>query len=91
MKSIEFPEQTHKIAEEQDEYETLPAHINAKEGIVTCCIQLSDEEIEKIVKNKCFWHSQLTQLQPMQPILMSVNKPEMLPNEKPKPKSKIIT
>jgi len=88
MKAIEFEEQTHKIAEHQEQYETIPAHIDRNGGVVTCCFEFTDEEIEEITKTKKLWHSQLTALEPMQPILLATKKPDFTQSA---PESKIIT
>lgn len=75
MKPIEFPEVTHRIAEHQSEYETLPASVQANQPhMVVCCIELTDEELEVLNKTKVIWHSQLSFGQPLQPMLMSVHK-----------------
>jgi len=90
MKSIEFPEQTHKIAEHQEDYQTLPAYIDAGDGIVTCCFELTDEEVDEVIKTKQIWHTQYIGNDPMQPIMMMAKKPNLQQTEV-KPKSKIIT
>lgn len=82
MKAIEFPEVNVRIAENQPEYETLPAsiHFNPEYGMneVTTCFELNEEEKKQIAETGKIW---FTVLQPMtaffRPIRMSVLKPKM--------------
>ena len=72
MKAVDFPQVTHRIAEDQPEYETLPAYIGQigeqphEVGIVSC-FELSDEEIGRIKKYKKIWFRGLTFGKPLQP------------------------
>lgn len=78
MKAIEFNEMNAKIAENQQEYETLPARIyNDGFGEVISCWELSDEEFEIIKKTKCIWLSILTFNKGIAPVVLMVEKPEM--------------
>lgn len=79
MIALEFPEVTHRIAEEQPEYETLPAHYNPQEQSLTFCFGLNKEEIEEIVKTGKIWIKQITFNQPMQPICLSTQKANLIP------------
>ena len=54
MKAIEFNEQNVKIAENQEEYLTLPAHVT-ENGDVYCCMELNEKDIEMIKKNGKIW------------------------------------
>lgn len=78
MKATEFPEVNVRIAENQPEYETLPAFHNADQGSVLFGFDLTDEEVEEVVKNKRFWVKQLTFNKSMQPIAVSVTKEQLL-------------
>lgn len=78
MKAIEFPEVNVRIAEHQEEYETLPVHIDRKEPTIptTMCIQLDPEEIKQVAETGRIWMQVLTFGQPFHPIMMSFLKPE---------------
>lgn len=80
MKPIEFPEQTTIIAENQPEYENLPAHFvkDDPHGTIICCIELSQEEREKVMTTGKIWLNMLTFGRDIQPILLTADKPEML-------------
>lgn len=78
MTAKEFPEVNVRIAENQPQYETLPAHFNKKEGSMTFCFQLNKEEIDEIQRTGCIWFKQLTFGKPMNPIAMAVTKDELI-------------
>lgn len=70
MKPKEFKGQNVVFGEGQPEYLPLPA-LRMPDGEVITCWELTDEEISDIVKNKCFYLSQLTfngSLQPIRPM-----------------------
>ena len=78
MKPIEFKEQDIIIAEHQDEYLNLPAHLKGDpEGTVTSCWKLTIRERIKIIFTGRVWHSLMTFNSPLQPQKISVDKPEM--------------
>lgn len=54
-----------KYAEHHDKYLTLPAHAFPN-GVVACILELTDEEIEEIVKAKKVYLSMLTFNKPLQ-------------------------
>lgn len=65
------------VAEEQPQYETLPAYYgqlgeNENETGFVTCFELTDEELENVKKYGKIWHSQLTFGDRMQPIQMFV-------------------
>lgn len=68
MKPIEFPGHNVVFAKDQPEYQPLPA-LRMPDGEVITCWEISDEELEEIVKTKRIYLSQLTFNQPLQPIL----------------------
>jgi len=78
MTSVEFEECNIKIAENQEEYETLHAHHNTKEGSVTFCFELNKEELEDIQKTGRIYFKQLTFNGPMNPISMSTQKSDLI-------------
>lgn len=76
VEPFNFPEVTNEIAKDQEEYRTLPAHIS-QEGVVTTCWKLSEDEILKVIETGEFWIQQMTFRQCLQPILPSIEKPEL--------------
>lgn len=78
MKASEFPEVNVRIAENQPEYETLPAFHNKYEGSVTFCFKLTEEELNRIYATGEIWFKQLTFNGPMNPIALSTNKEELI-------------
>lgn len=79
MTAIEFDEVNLRIAEHQDEYETLPAYHNKKEGSVTFCFELNKEELDEIQRTGKVYFKQLTGNGAMQPIAMSTQKSDLIP------------
>jgi hypothetical protein len=74
----EFPEQTVVIAKDQPEYRPLPAHQHGdNHGRITCCWKLSLRERLIVLLTGRLWHSILTFNHPLQPQLLSVEKPDM--------------
>ena len=78
MKSQEFEGQNVKIAENQPEYETLPAFYNKEEGSMTFCFELDEQELEQVKKTGKIWIKQLTFGKPMQPIAGTVLKEHLI-------------
>lgn len=76
MKPIEFEEINVVYGEKQPEYIPLPAH-KAKDGTVWTCWELSPEELKQIQETGVIWLSMLTFNQPLQPILLQVEKPKL--------------
>lgn len=68
MKPISFKGQNVIFGANQPEYLPLPA-LRMPDGEVYTCWELSEEEIESVVKNKCLFFKQLTFNEPLQPIL----------------------
>lgn len=87
MQAIEFPQQNEVIAKNQPEYIPLPAFLNIqqvrfKDGTegpavidLTCCFQLSPEEIAQVIATGKIWYTQVVNNEAMQPIRMSVVDP----------------
>lgn len=74
MNVVKFPECNVTYAEEQPEYQLLPA-LKMPDGEVVTCWQLSIMERLKILFTGKMWLNILTFNSPLQPLLMSVNKP----------------
>lgn len=79
MKPIEFPEANVTFAKDQPEYEPLPAYKkpNDPQGLVVVKFELSPEEMGAIFDSGTIYLSMLTFNQPLQPIRLSVLKPEI--------------
>lgn len=74
MKPIEFPGVNITLAKDQPEYQPLPAmRLEDGYGSVITCWELTDEEIETIVRSKRLYLKQLTFGSPLQPILPTVD------------------
>lgn len=84
MEPIEFDGQNGNLATTQPEYRPLPV----QQGIVNAgrfnsvatlsCWQLSDSDIQELLKTRKLWLLQLTFGNPLQPQLPSVDRPEFL-------------
>lgn len=78
MEVIEFPEQTAIYAKDQPEYIPLPAYQFGDDvGTVAFCWRLSMIERLKMLFTGKVWHLVLTFNQPLQPQLLTVDKPLM--------------
>lgn len=78
MYPIEFPEVNVRIAEKQEEYQTLPAFWDKKEGSMTFCFKLSEDEINRMYATGEVWMKVITFNQDLQPIGLSTNKEELI-------------
>lgn len=78
MKLIEFKEQTVVIAKDQPEYLPLPAHqFKDPQGRIAFCWKMSWKERLKALWTGILWHEVLTFNGPLQPQLLSTDKPDM--------------
>lgn len=80
MKLIEFPEQTTVIGKDQPEYQPIPAHVFSDErptGRICFCWQLGWRERLRAFLTGKLWHQVMTFNHPLQPQLLTVEKPEM--------------
>ncbi|MEQ9309705.1 MAG: hypothetical protein RLN90_09635 [Balneolaceae bacterium] len=82
MKAVEFPEMNIKIAEDQDEFETLPAHLT-EDGRVIACFELDEDEKTQIMLSGKIYLQVYTGGKSLQPIGMSLMYPFQI-----KPKTK---
>lgn len=73
MKAIEFDGHNVKIAEKQEEYETLPAF--AQDGLITFCMELSKEELKAVRQKKKVRLQFFSFGKPPQPVGVSVKRP----------------
>jgi len=74
MKPIEFNEQTHVYAKDQDEYNPLPTH-KTKDGIVISCWRLTLFERLRVMFTGNIWWSVHTFNNPLQPQSAQVERP----------------
>lgn len=78
MKLIEFPEQTTMIAKNQPQYRPLPAHrFGDTDGRIAFCWSMSWRERLRVLLTGRIWHQVLTFDHPLQPQLLTVEKPDM--------------
>lgn len=77
MKPIKFKQCNTTFAKYQDEYQTLPAHINKElpTGCVTSCWQLTWKERFILLFRGKLWLQQWTFHANLQPQLLLVNSP----------------
>lgn len=75
MNAIEFKEHNVVFAKDQKEYNPLPAHAQ-QNGIVTFCMKLNSDEVKQIVANKKVNLTVLNFNRPVQPVALSIKKPE---------------
>ena len=82
MNLIDFPEQTVVIAKDQPEYLPLPAHRfkDDPQGRIACCWRMTLRERLRVLWTGRLWHQVLTFGQPLQPQLLSTEKPDMSSN-----------
>jgi len=80
MKIIDFKEVNVTYAEDQVEYLSLPVY-KRDDGEITCCWKLSFWEKVKVLFTGCLWLSILTFNFPLQPIKLSVHKPDDMEEE----------
>ncbi|MEN8123445.1 MAG: hypothetical protein ABFS35_24120 [Bacteroidota bacterium] len=78
MKSINFEEATIKIAEHQEEFNTVFAQRNEREGSVNICFELTLEELRKIQETGKIWYKQITYNNNMRPMRISPFKHEIV-------------
>lgn len=79
MNLIDFPEMTVVYAKDQPPYRPLPAHrfTDDGEGRIACCWALSWRERLRVLFTGHIWQQVLTFNKPLQPQLLTVEKPEM--------------
>ena len=85
MKLIPFPEQTVVIAKNQPEYLPFPAHKfdGDSMGRIAACWQLTWKERLRLLFTGKIWHQIATFDNPLQPQLLTVEKPAMPPRSTP--------
>ena len=76
MKPIEFEEQNVIYAKDQPQYQPLPA-LKENDTTITCW-ELSEEDKKILNETGVVWLSQMNFGSPLQPVLMTVNKSELI-------------
>jgi hypothetical protein len=74
MNASEFPEVNVRIAEKQEEFQTIPAFWNKKEGSMTFCFKLSESERNRMYATGEVWMKVYTGGREFHPIGLSTNK-----------------
>lgn len=78
MIPVRFPEATHTLAMDQDEYEPIAVHVGPAPTVaMTACFRLDENEIREIVETRSLWITTLTFGSRFQPIALSTRKPEL--------------
>lgn len=72
MIPIKFKGSNVVFAENQPEYQPLPALVVGDGSVITCW-ELTDEEIENIIETKVIWLKQLTFNKPLQPVMLTTD------------------
>lgn len=75
MKAIDFKQANIKIAEHQEEYQTLPADYDAVGGTVTVCFELDLVEKKQVAEDGRIYLTIHTMGQPLHPIGPTVLSP----------------
>ncbi len=78
MRLVEFPQQTIVIAKDQPEYMPLPAHcFGDAQGRIAFCWSVPWKERVRLLFTGRIWHQVLTFNMPLQPQLLTLEKPAM--------------
>ena len=79
MKPINFPGANVVFGADQPEYQPLPAERvgKAQTGQINTCWELTPDEIKKVQETGQIYVSLLTFGQPLQPVWVSVEKPDV--------------
>lgn len=77
MGPIKFDGANVVFGADQPEYIPLPAFYDKENGEVVTCWKITPEELEQIKKTGVVWLSIMTFNQPLMPVLLSANEPEM--------------
>lgn len=83
MEPIKFDDCNVVYGKDQSEYKPLPAERRGKPeyGEIVTCWELSSQERQIVAKEGKIWLSMLTFNRPLQPVLLSVVKPEIYASE----------
>lgn len=81
MKPIKFKESNATYAKDQDQYLDLPA-LKYDDGTVVSCWELSFKEALKLLFNRKLYVAVLTFNMPLQPMFLTVDKNEVIANDR---------
>lgn len=81
MKPIAFEEHNVVFAKDQKEYQPLPA-LKFEDGTVVTCWKLSWKELFRLAFTRKIWLAQLSFNKPLQPQFVTVNKNDIIKEEK---------
>ena len=80
MKAIEFCGVNLHLAENQDEYNTLPVMAgDGPDGPMLFCFEPSEQELSTMIETRKLWVSQLTFSECFHPIWLGVERPQGWP------------
>lgn len=80
LKAVHFAGHNVVIAENQEEYESLPAYVSpAASAPITFCWELTQEQLAHIQTTKRLWQTVLTFGKPLQPQQLCATCPEHVP------------
>ena len=74
MKALEFKECNRVYAKDQPEYVNLPCYAESN-GTITVCMQLENDEVDKVRKARVLYLKMLTFNNPLQPVRVTLYKP----------------
>lgn len=76
IQACSFKQQNYILAEDQEEYNSLPAFIaGGKEGYVVTCYELSLWQAIKLLFTRKIWYTRLTFGTNYQPVLLETSTP----------------
>lgn len=78
MKSVEFPEVQFKIAEHQDEFNTVHAQYQEKDGSLNMCFEFTQDELDEISATGKIWYKQVVGKGQMHPMRLAAFKNEII-------------
>lgn len=78
MEAKEFDQVNVRIAEHQEEFQTVPAFIDYDQGTVAYCMELTEQERQCIYATGELWVLQKTYGEPMQPMFFTVRKEDII-------------
>lgn len=77
MNAVEFEGQNVVFAKDQPQYLPLPAHVTEDKNTVISCWELSDLELEVVLKTKRIYFASMTFNEPLQPQRAAVTLEEL--------------
>jgi hypothetical protein len=78
MKPIDFQGTNVIVAENQPPYLPLPGvFVGGPVGVLLCCWELNEEELEEIIRTRRIYNSIMTFNQPLQPHCISADRPDL--------------